>query len=73
MDQITRVPIAESDYDAIMQWENEGGTFVDFVYTVVPDLASDSNRPMDQKDVKVPKNRLIGQLTERATQPSLVG
>jgi hypothetical protein len=68
MDQVRRVPIAQSDYYAIMQWENEGGTFAEIVYRVVPDLRCEPNRPMDQKDVKALKNLLIGQVTERATQ-----
>lgn len=68
MDQARRAPIAQNDYHAIMQWENEGGKFVDIVYTVVPDLGYESNRAMDQKDVKGPKNPVIGHDAERATQ-----
>jgi hypothetical protein len=37
---IKRISISESDYRAIMQWEEDGGLVFDVEYVVVPDAES---------------------------------
>lgn len=50
MERIVR--IAESDYHAVTQWDDEGGKPVDIVYQLIPDLQREPNRKMVQNAVK---------------------
>jgi len=48
----TIVCIAESDYDAVMQWDDDGGNSVNIVYQLIPDSQREPTSAMAQNILK---------------------
>jgi hypothetical protein len=50
MEMIVR--ISESDYYAVMQWDDDGGNPCDVVYQFIPDLEREPKHATDQNTLK---------------------